>query len=136
MNEEPIIESVESKTIQLTYQQCAEHAKNWEALGRNYTAVHKEEVPPGKGQPGLGQQYIFHLLDLDTVETGIQITVIENRLKLYVSFLPSGRYANDYSYSMDAVPRQPFRNPERIRAWADFISAMTGGGNEQLTGTK
>jgi hypothetical protein len=27
--------------IQLTYQQCVEHTNNWEALGRNYTAVHK-----------------------------------------------------------------------------------------------
>ena len=55
---------------------------------------------------------------------GIQITVMENRPELNVSFLPSGRYANDYSYRMDAIPRQPFRNPERIRAWGDFITAM------------
>lgn len=110
------------KTIQLTYQHCVQHTSNWEALGRNYTAVQKEGV---EGKPvGKPAHVIFHLLDLDTVDMGIRITAIENAPNLHVSFLPSGRYSNDYSYRMDAIPRQPFRNPERIRAWDDFISAM------------
>jgi hypothetical protein len=39
-------------------------------------------------------------------------------------FLPSGRYRNDYLYPLDAVPIQPFRNPERMKAWDDFINVM------------
>jgi hypothetical protein len=110
------------RTIQLSYQQCAQHATDWEALGRNYTAVHKElnRIPA----LSLRRCVIFHLLDLDSIDMGIRIEVTENYPDFEVSFLPSGRYSNDYSYKMDAVPRQPFRNPERIRAWADFISVM------------
>lgn len=112
------------RTIQLTYQQCVEHVKDWEALGRNYTAIHKElnSIP----ELGVRRCVIFHLLDLDTIDMGIRIIATENNQALEVSFLPSGRYRNDYSYNMDAIPRQPFRNPERIRAWGDFISVMDG----------
>jgi hypothetical protein len=109
---------MEKQTVQLTYQHCAQHANNWEALGRNYTAVQREGF---EGKPGY---VIFHLLDLDTVDMGIRIMVTENDPDLNVFFLPSGGYSNNYTYKMDDVPVQPFRNPERISAWRDFISAM------------
>jgi hypothetical protein len=87
--------------IQLTYQICAQRMKCWQALGRNYTEV---------SQSG---QVIFHLLDLDTVNMGIRISVTEGNSELHVEFLPSGRYTNDYYYPMDDVPVQPFKNEGR-----------------------
>ena len=48
----------------------------------------------------------------------------EGYSELYVEFPPFGRYSNDYSYPMDAVPVQPFRNEERVKAWKEFIDAM------------
>jgi hypothetical protein len=102
--------------IQLKYQQCAQHADNWEALGRNYTAVQTERA-------GM-RHVIFHLLDLNTVNTGISVGVSEKGRELVVTFPPSGGYSNVYHYRMGAIPRQPFRNPERIRAWDDFVLAM------------
>ena len=90
--------------------------ERWQALGRNYTAVKKEK----------SQTVVFHLLDLDTVDTGIRITVPVYSEWLTVEFPPfSGRYpAPRHSYPLDAVPVQSFRNEERVKAWKEFIDAM------------
>ena len=107
------------ETVQLTYELCVRHLERWQALGRNYTAVKKG------GSVGHPAYIIFHLLDLDTVFTGIRIRVVEGYSKLYVEFPPfGGRYSNDYSYPMDAIPVQPFRNEERVKAWREYIDAM------------
>jgi hypothetical protein len=64
-------------------------------------------------------------LDMATVDTGIRVRVTEGYRELEVEFPPfGGRYSNDYTYPMDAVPVQPFRNEERVKAWAEFIDAM------------
>jgi hypothetical protein len=84
-----------------------------EALGRKYTAV--------LSQSG---QITFHLLDLNTVETGMRITVT-TKGKLRVEFPSVGRWPDKSVYPLDAVPVQsPFRNPKRVKAWEEFIDAM------------
>jgi hypothetical protein len=108
-------------TITLCYEQCAQQMECWQALGRNYTAVQKVEYREPGGHPAY---VIFHLLDLDTVKMGIRIRVTEGHSELHVEFPPSGRYTNNHCYPMDAVPVQPFRNPERVKAWEEFIDAM------------
>jgi hypothetical protein len=95
------------ETVQLTYELCVQHMERWHALGRNYTAIKKEK----------SQTVVFHLLDLDTVETGILVTVTKGLSEwLMVEFPPfSGRYpAPRHSYPLDAVPVQPFRNEEKV----------------------
>jgi hypothetical protein len=111
---------MKKETVQLTYELCVQHMERWQALGRNYTAVKKG------GPVGHPAYIIFHLLNLDTVFTGIRIRVMEGCSELGVEFPPFGGrwYSNDYSYPMDAVPVQPFRNEERVKAWEEFIDAM------------
>jgi hypothetical protein len=111
------------ETIQLTYEMCVQQMEHWHALGRNYTAVQKAEY---RGPEGYHPAYvIFHSLDLVNVFTGIRIRVTEGHSELHVEFPPfGGRYSNDYSYPMDAVPVRPFRNEERVKAWEEFIDAM------------
>jgi hypothetical protein len=42
-----------------------------------------------------------------------------------VEFPPFGeRYSNKHSYPLYAVPVQPLRNEERVKAWKEFIDAM------------
>jgi hypothetical protein len=106
------------ETFKLDYQTCVSRAEAWQALGRNYTAVVKDKSRL------LSQAIIFHLLDLNTVDTGIRISVYEGGSEISVEFMPTGRYTNDYLYPLDAVPIQPFRNPERMKAWDDFIDVM------------
>jgi hypothetical protein len=111
------------ETIQLTYEICVQQLEGWQALGRNYTVVQKPGYrgPEGYHHPAC---VIFHSLDLVNVSTGIRIKVTEGRSELFVEFPPSGRYTNNYSYPMDAVPVQPFRNEKRVEAWEEFIDAM------------
>jgi hypothetical protein len=109
------------ETIRLTYEICVQQMEAWQALGRNYTAVQK---PGYQGPEGYRPAcVIFHSLDLVNVCTGIRIRVTEGCSELYVEFPPSGRYTNDYSYRVDAVPVQPFKK-ERVKAWKEFIDAM------------
>ena len=119
---------MKKETIQLTYEICVQQVERWQALGRNYTAVQKPGYLGPEGYGGRREHHpacvIFHLLDLVNVVTGIRIKVREDRSELYVEFPSSGRYTNDYSYPMDAVPVQPFKNEERVKAWEEFIDAM------------
>jgi hypothetical protein len=57
---------------------------------------------------------------------GIRITVSEEGSTIEVEFPCSGKYSNvcHYSYRMDAVPVQPFKNEERVKAWEEFIDVM------------
>jgi hypothetical protein len=111
---------MKKETIQLTYELCVQQMERWQALGRNYTAAKK-----WSSQKGGPKSVVFHLLDLDTVDTGIRITVPVYSEWLMVEFPPfGGRYSNRCSYPSDAVPVQPFRNEERIKAWKEFIDAM------------
>ena len=98
--------------------------ESWQALGRNYTAVQKAEYQ--KGGPGAYPAHVvFHLLNLDTVDTGIRVRVTKNYPKLRAELPPfGGRYSNYHSYLMNAVPVQLFRNEERVKAWKEFINAM------------
>jgi hypothetical protein len=91
--------------------------ERWQALGRNYTAVQKVQ----KDRP---EQVILHLLDLDTMYLGIRISVTKKD-NLRVEFPSFGKYSDVHTYSMDAVPVQPFRNEEKIKAWEEFIDAMS-----------
>jgi hypothetical protein len=109
------------ETIQLTYELCVQHMECWQALGRNYTAVKKE-----KSLQGGPACIVFHLLDLDTVDTGIRITVPQiNYEWLTMEFPPfGGTYSNCRLYPLGALPVQTFRNRKRIKAWKEFIDAM------------
>jgi len=62
---------------------------------------------------------------MDTVDTGMRVIVTEGYSELVVEFPPfRGRYFNRHAYLMDAVPVQPFRNEERVKAWKEFIDAV------------
>jgi hypothetical protein len=112
---------MKKETIQLTYELCVQQMERWQALGRNYTAAKK-----WSSQEGGPTSVVFHLLDLDTVDTGIRITVPKVHYEwLTVEFPPlGGRYSNSRLYPLDAVPVQTFRNAKRIKAWKEFIDAM------------
>lgn len=115
---------MKKETVELTYELCVQHMERWHALGRNYTAVQKAEYQKG-GPEGYPANIIFHVLDIDTVYTGMRVILTQSRSELKVeSPRFGGRYSNDYSYPMDAVPRQPFRNEKRVKAWEEFIDAM------------
>jgi hypothetical protein len=42
-----------------------------------------------------------------------------------VEFPSTGRYSDIHTYPLDTVPVQPFRNVEKIKAWEEFIDAMS-----------
>ena len=114
---------MKKEIVQLSYERCVQHMERWQALGRGYTAVQKAKKD--------GQSYctpthvVFHLLDMDTVDTGMRVIVTEGYSELVVEFPPfRGRYFNRHAYLMDAVPMQPFRNEERVKAWKEFIDAV------------
>jgi hypothetical protein len=109
------------KNIPLTYDLCVQHMECWQALGRNYTAAKKES-----SQEGGPACVVFHLLDLDTVNTGIRITVPKVHYEWLTVELPpfGGRYSNRRLYPLGAVPVQTFRNARRIKAWKEFVDAM------------
>jgi hypothetical protein len=56
----------------------------------------------------------------------IRITVSEEGSTIEVEFPCSGKYSSvcHYSYPLDAVPVQPFRNEGRVKAWEEFMDAM------------
>jgi hypothetical protein len=61
------------ETLQLDYQTGVDHMEALQERGRNYTAaVLKNDM---KQYPGGRDMVFFHLLDLDTMNTGIRIIV-------------------------------------------------------------
>jgi hypothetical protein len=112
------------ETVELTYELCVQLKERWQALGRNYTAVQKADDQNG-GPGSVPAHIVFHLLDMNTVDTGIRVTVKEGCAVLTVEFPPfRGRYSNKHAYRMNAVPVQPFRDEERVKVWEEFIDAV------------
>jgi hypothetical protein len=79
-------------------------------LGRNYTTIRGDT------------EITFHWLELDTAWSGAAITF--GARNVAVEFPPSGRYKNITRYGLNSLPVQPFRNPERIKVWEEFLNAM------------
>jgi hypothetical protein len=99
------------KKTQLSFELCSQHLSDWQKLGRNYTTIYKSDT-----------EITFHWLDLDTAWTGVAITV--GAKNVAVEFPPSGRYKNITCYDLNFLPVQPFRNPERIKVWEEFLRVM------------
>jgi hypothetical protein len=95
--------------------------KHWDATIPQFKKADDQNGGPGS----VPAHVVFHLLDMNTVDTGIRVTVKEGCAVLTAEFPPfGGRYSNKHAYPMDAIPVQPFGIEERIKAWEDFIDAV------------
>jgi hypothetical protein len=101
------------KTVKITYEQCLDHIKDWESLGKGFVTFDQQVW-------GETRRVVFRHWNQGTT-TRTEISVWNDSSDLRVTF-PSGR---ERIFPINALPVKPFRQREVQQVWGKFLAMLS-----------